>query len=268
MLNFRKIKFSHFIFGAISVLSVACTNNESVLDEAPNGDEQILKNNPDLELFDLCYTKHGGDKFNKANYQFEFRGNIYSFQNNGQDYIYEKRSKDSLGNTTIDRMSNNSSFNRIVNNVEIELTEDDKNKYESSLNSVIYFATLPHKLTDGSVNKEFTDVQMFANNKYNLMKVTFQQEGGGEDFDDEYMYWINSKTNEIDFFAYNYTVNGGGARFRSAFNKRVVDGILFQDYINYEAPKDVPLANLLKLYESDSLIKLSEILTENVVGLD
>jgi hypothetical protein len=41
-------------------------------------------------------------------------------------------------------------------------------------------------------------------------------------------------------------------RFRTAFNTRVIDGLTFQDYINYEAPIGTPLKDLPKLYEQEN----------------
>jgi hypothetical protein len=60
-------------------------------------------------------------------------------------------------------------------------------------------------------------------------------------------------------------VNDGGVRFRAAFNTRVIDGITFQDYINYEAPLETPLTDLPKLYVQGKLKEVSIIRTENVV---
>lgn len=61
----------------------------------------------------------------------------------------------------------------------------------------------------------------------------------------------------MDYFAYNYQVNEGGVRFRAAFNTRVVAGVTFQDYINYEAPIKTPLKDLPGLYEQGKLKEAS-----------
>ena len=66
---------------------------------------------------------------------------------------------------------------------------------------------------------------------------------------------------------YKRQVNGGGVRFRAAYNTRTVGGILFQDYVNYKAPVGTPLADLPVLYEKEELKKLSVIATESVVKL-
>ncbi|WP_298507582.1 DUF6503 family protein [uncultured Kordia sp.] len=208
---------------------------------------------------------HGGELYDQAHYQFVFRDKEYTFKNNGTVYTYiVKSAKD--GNTTLDIL-NNGTFSRQVNNKPVTLSEKKKNSAIGALNSVIYFATLPHKLNDAAVNKKFVEETMIKGQKYDVLKVTFNEEGGGEDHDDEYHYWINQNTKKIDYLAYNYQVNGGGVRFRSAYNTRVVDGITFQDYINYKAEVGTPLKDLPALYEKGSLKELSRIETEKVINL-
>jgi hypothetical protein len=208
---------------------------------------------------------HGGELYDQANYEFVFRDKKYSFKNNGSDYTYTVEStKD--GSTTRDVLENGN-FSRKVNNQSVTLSDKKRNSATGAVNSVIYFATLPHKLNDAAVNKKFVEETTIKGKKYDVLKVTFNEEGGGEDHEDEYHYWINQDTKKIDYLAYNYQVNGGGVRFRSAYNVRVVDGITFQDYINYKAEVGTPLKELPALYEKGSLKELSRIETEKVINL-
>ena len=75
-------------------------------------------------------------------------------------------------------------------------------------------------------------------------------------------------TFEIDYLAYNYVTDGGGVRFRSAINKRRVNGLLVQDYINY-APLDkkMPLPDLIAEFEKDALIERSRIVNSDITLL-
>lgn len=52
----------------------------------------------------------------------------------------------------------------------------------------------------------------------------------------------------MDFLAYEYNVNGGGVLFREAFNSRMIEGMRFQDYINYGALVGTLLDSLLVCY--------------------
>jgi len=147
------------------------------------------------------------------------------------------------------------------------LTIKEANAISGGLNSVIYFATLPHKLNDKAANVAYIGQKKVKNVLYEVIEVTFDKEGGGKDYDDEFYYWINNETNLIDYLAYNYQVGTGGVRFRSAYNKRNIAGITFQDYINYKAPLGTPLSELPSLYERDKLIELSRIETENITKI-
>ena len=207
---------------------------------------------------------HGGDLYKKADYSFIFRDKKYRFKNDGSSYEYS--SEVQKGDSLIKDVMINNDFKRYINTKQQALSAENAGKYGESLNSVIYFATLPYKLQDASVNKKFIEETTIKDKKYDVIKVTFGQDGGGKDFDDEFHYWINKQTHKIDYLAYSYLTNDGGIRFRAAFNTRVVDGITFQDYINYEAPLETALIKLPKLFEERKLKELSQIITENVVN--
>ncbi|SEA17132.1 hypothetical protein SAMN05443667_102200 [Flavobacterium gillisiae] len=207
---------------------------------------------------------HGGKLYNDADYSFEFRGKKYRFQNGEAAYTYS--SEIQKGDSLIKDVMTSDKFERTINSELQSLSAADAGKYGESLNSVIYFATLPHKLQDASVNKKYVEETTIKGKKYDVIEVTFGQDGGGKDFDDQYQYWINKETHLMDYFAYNYQVNDGGVRFRAAFNTRVVADVTFQDYINYEAPVKTPLKDLPALYEQGKLKEASKILTENIVS--
>jgi hypothetical protein len=212
----------------------------------------------------LAIEAHGGDLYTNADFSFVFRDKKYRFKNDGSNYEYSSTIQ--KGDSLIKDVMINSDFTRYINTQKQNLTAEDSGKYGESLNSVIYFATLPYKLNDASVHKKYIEQTTIKGKQYDVIQVTFGQDGGGKDFDDQYHYWINKETHKIDYLAYNYQVNDGGVRFRVAFNTRVVAGITFQDYINYEAPVKTPLKDLPALYEQGKLKEASKILTENVVS--
>lgn len=226
------------------------------------GPQEVKENHPpelsdSEELIKRAVEAHGGGLYDKANYQFTFREKVYTFENNGSEYRYTSEYQTDAGWQK--DVLENGNFKRMLGDVELNLTTKDLNSYRESLNSVIYFATIPHKLTDASVNSKLEGETTINGKEYHQVLVTFSEDGGGQDFEDEYYYWINSENNRVDYFAYNYQVNGGGVRFREAYNTRDVDGVLFQDYINYSARAGTPLKTLSDLFQKDSLIELSRI---------
>jgi hypothetical protein len=252
---------------SLSIILVACSNNINNNNVDKIKDVELFKN--ELKTHPLILQSieaHGGSRYDSAHYQFVFREITYRFQNLGENYIYEREGV--IKGDTIHDLLKKGEFKRIKNGVEVSLSKEDAAKYGESVNSVIYFATLPHKLKDAAVIATELPKTEILNQSYQVLKVTFKQEGGGTDFDDEYFYWINSETKEVDFLAYNYQVNGGGVRFRSAYNKRRIGGILFQDYVNYKAPVETPLTKLPSLLEANKLIELSRIESEDIYVID
>ena len=122
-------------------------------------------------------------------------------------------------------------------------------------------------MQDKAVKKSYQGTTTIKGKTYEILEIRFEQEGGGRDHDDVFHYWINQESNVIDYLAYNYQVNGGGVRLRSAYNSRNIGGIIFQDYVNYKADIGTPLGDLPKLLEQGKLKELSRIETENVVQL-
>jgi uncharacterized protein YcfL len=245
----------------ISVFLAACSSRaenevqtEEVASKEDSKAEQIIQNS---------IPAHGGELYEKANYRFAFRGSSYRFNNDKAFFKYEYKGLDKQGDSIHTLLSQNN-VQVWKNNELLELDEKEQLIYSDNLNSVIYFATLPHKLGDQSVNKFYEGTTTIKDKSYEVIKVTFDQEGGGTDFDDEYYYWVNAETMIMDYLAYNYHTNGGGVRFRVAYNPRKVGGIHFQDYINYKAEVGTPLAELPALLESGELEELSRIETENI----
>lgn len=247
--NFLLVLLISFLFSACS-----STNTTNSISTKRSQADRILQKTVEA---------HGGAKYQTAHYSFTFRDKSYTFKNNKNQFRYSVTSKKN-GKEIVDILDNEN-INRTINGMEIELSEKEKSRYSNSLNSVIYFATIPYKLQDKAVKKSYQGTTVIKGTTYEILEIRFEQEGGGRDHDDVFHYWINSKTNIIDYLAYNYQVSGGGVRFRSAYNSRNVDGIIFQDYVNYKAEVGTPLGDLPKLFEQGVLKELSKIETEDVV---
>ncbi len=160
----------------------------------------------------------------------------------------------------------NDDFQRSIDGNLVEVPDTMAVKYGNSINSVFYFALLPYGLNDAAVNKSYLGDVEIKGQSYHKIKVTFDQEGGGTDFQDVFIYWFNNETSHPDYLAYQYETNGGGMRFRQAYNERIVNGIRFVDYINYK-PKvkgSVQLNAIDKAYTSDQLKELSRIELDDV----
>jgi hypothetical protein len=219
------------------------------------------------EVIDQAIIAHGQHLFENATLSFLFRDKQYSARRSDAEYIYTRSFKN--GSALIeDTLINSTDFSRKKNDVSIEIEKEWAEKYSRSINSVLYFFQLPYLLNDLAVKKIDQGIKQIKGENYYQIKVSFQIENGGEDFEDEYLYWIDVNTFEIDYLAYNYITDGGGVRFRSAINKRRVNGLLVQDYINY-APlnKKIPLSSLITEFEKGALIERSRIINSDITLL-
>ncbi|SIQ10566.1 DUF6503 family protein [Maribacter ulvicola] len=255
------------VFGFFFITIIGC-KDLGKNDKAKNEEEQSSLEVPVESaetIVQNAIKAHGGNAYGTANYEFVFRDKIYMF-NNGNGYAYRVNFKDSLGNRIEDNLKNGT-FHRKVNEELVELSKKDIAIHSNALNSVIYFATLPHKLNDTAVQKERIGETVIKGEEYDVVRITFGKEGGGTDHDDVFMYWINKKSHYVNYLAYSYSVNDGGVRFRSAYNPRTIDGIRFQDYINWKAPVGTALKDLPAMFQKNELKELSRIETEKVRNL-
>lgn len=250
-------------FLVLTLLFTACSDASSPdASIADNAAPEVAHVTTAEAVLARVLTAHGGERYATAAYRFTFREMDYTFTNNEGNYVYT-RTQQQDDKTIVDVLNGNS-LSRTMDGDTVALDAKKRAAYSNSVNSVIYFATLPHKLQDPAVKLAYAGEQMVKGQTYDLLRVHFDEEGGGEDHDDNFVYWINRDTDRIDYLAYDYRTDGGGVRFRSAYNPRLVDGILFQDYVNYKAPIGTKLEDLAGMHERDELEELSRIETEDV----
>ncbi len=207
---------------------------------------------------------HGGEKYFNAKISFDFRDKHYNIFKSQTDYEYSREFTDSTGQ--VKDVLNNSGFIRTVNGVQIDtLTEERIGAFSRSVNSVAYFAFLPYGLNDPAAIKTYEGITEIKGENYHKIKVTFTEEGGGDDFDDIFLYWIGVDDFYVDYLAYSYHTDGGGVRFREVSDVIEVGDLRFQNYLNLKpADETTPVDKMQELYISRELELLSEINLENI----
>ena len=185
------------------------------------------------EIVDKSILASGGESYKVKDVFYKFRDYQYASEwNNGVRVLKRIKVTDS---TKVVDVRSSRRFERFVNDSLVSLTDSIANLYSNSVNSVHYFVYLPYGLNDPAVNKELLGEVTLKDKEYYKVKVTFDQQGGGKDYEDIYLYWFNKETFKPDYLAYRFYVDGGGIRFRAAYNERYLGGIRFVDYENYEA---------------------------------
>jgi len=216
------------------------------------------------EIVDKAIEVSGGKLYKKSTFSFDFRDKSYVLT---KDTSTNKRlmirmfSSDS--SQIVDTKGPNY-FIRTINEEKVEIPDSLAHKYANSINSVHYFAYLPYGLNDAAVKKKFISKTKIKGKDYYLIQVTFAEENGGDDFDDVYLYWFNKETFKPDFLAYEFHVDGGGMRFREAFNERYINGIRFVDYKNYKPGEPISIFDIGAHFEANKLEFLSEIALTNI----
>ena len=216
----------------------------------------------DRWVFDSI-EQSGGDLYDHMQLTFKFRDHNYEARRDQGLFEYVRIKEDSNGITR--DVLNNDGFYREINGERVDLADTMAAKYARSVNSVIYFALLPDGLDDEAVNRQDIGDEVINGINYHRVRVTFDQQGGGEDFEDVFIYWFNEQTGFFDYMAYLYHTDGGGIRFREAYNPRFVSGIRFMDFNNYKPADTLELKNIGQSFLNGELEKLSVIETENII---
>lgn len=207
----------------------------------------------------------GGKQIDNSEISFDFRDKHFKAIRDQGKFQLERQFKDSL--VEIRDVLDNSGFARYEEGQKIKVVDSMIPKYSGSVNSVHYFSILPYGLDGKAVHKTYLDSVDIAGEQYHKIKVTFSEDGGGEDFEDEYIYWINSQTYTVDYLAYSYKEEDGspGYRFRKAYNPRKINGVRFVDYENYKPmARNVELKKLDQMFMADQLELVSKIDLKNI----
>lgn len=226
--------------------------------------EEVEKKLSAQEIIDKSIEICGGALYSKSNITFRFRDKLYelSVQDSGRIL---KRIIDTGRVKYVDIMAP-SGFTRLINDSLAKLPDSLIDRYANAVNSVHYFAYLPFGLNDPAVNKTLLGEVIIKNKDYYKIKVLFDKEGGGDDYEDTYIYWFNKNTFKPDYLAYEFHVNDGGMRFREAYNERYINGIRFVDYYNYEPMDSVAITIGMtdSLFINKKLKLLSKIELEDI----
>lgn len=228
-----------------------------------SGQQPAVNNQRSLDssqlIVDLAIAAHGGERYANSLIEFDFRDRHFKVTRRGGSYAYERSGVDNLGRAVKDVLTN-VGFHHEINGQHSFLSPADSIKYVNDLNSVVYFALLPYYLNDRAVQKQYLGKTTVKGEPYYKIRVSFQPDGGGKDHEDLYTYWIHAKKYTMDYLAYAFQVDGGGARFRQAYNARNINGIRFADYANFKPKTDSrDVAGFDRLFENGGLTEVSKV---------
>ena len=215
------------------------------------------------QIIDKTILCSGADKVANSQIKFQFRDKKYAAIRENGDFRLERTFN--KGTSLIKDVISNNGFKRFIDDIPFTVADSMVVKYQNSVNSVHYFSVLPFGLNDKAVQKKVLPSASINGIAYYKIEISFSEDGGGEDFEDVFVYWIGKDDFLIDYLAYSFHTNGGGKRFRVLKEQCNKNGIRFVDYHNYKPLKaDIALIDLDVSFEKKQLKKVSEIVLEAI----
>ena len=244
---------------ALLVLFAGCTAEPPA---APQGDADALA------TLAAARAAHGSDALEGKTASFTFRGTPYTAWHRGGQFRYTRVLDE--GGRRIEETITNDGASRTVDGEEAALTPDVAQALYESINSVVYFALLPHALDAPALRARTLAPDTVGGDPYRRVEVTFAQEGGGADWEDRYVYWVGAD-DVIDYLAYSYAPTPGdtsrtetGSRFRETIGVAEAGGVRFQDYRNLTADSiGTAIERYGELYDAGETFEVSEVRTES-----
>ncbi len=219
-------------------------------------------------VVDSARAAHGASVLDRAVVTFTFRGDTYRVRQDDGRYHYRRTSTDSLGRTVVEGLTNEGVY-RVVEDDTVSLSASERDAVETTVNSVTYFALLPEPLGDPAVQPTYSGRDTIDGVPYHRVRVTFQREGGGKDWQDVFMYWFRTDTHAMDYLAYAFGQEPDeepGTRFREAYNVRRINDVRMADYHNYtvDTLSAAQMAQYPDLWARDALQLVSRVELDSV----
>ncbi len=212
--------------------------------EQSGGPEQVVAD---------AIERHGGDIFDRVHMAWDFRGVPFEVLQEDGRFRFQRTVTDSLGQATVEVMENEGSWVE-EDGARVDLDPRQRARLETAVNSVVYFGFLPFRLDDPPVRHRDLGTAELDGESYRKIEVTFEQEGGGSDWEDRFIYWFHAEDHTLDYLAYREAADVETTRFRRAVNRREVGGLVVQDYENYTGDPDVgDVAEYDRLFEAGDL---------------
>jgi hypothetical protein len=187
-------------------------------------------------VIDSARVAHGAPVLDRATVTFKFRGDDYHIHQDEGRFHYRRTYTDSLDRSVTAGLTQDGVY-RVVEGDTVSLSASERASVKTAVNSVTYFTLLPEPLDEPAVQPTYSGRDTIDGVPYHRIKVTFRQDGGGDDWQDVFVYWFHADTYAMDFLAYAYGLGPDeedvGTRFREAYNVRRVNGVRMADYFNY-----------------------------------
>jgi hypothetical protein len=213
-------------------------------------------------LLQSTLRAHGSERLAESGWQFTFRGDRFRMARGGGSFVYERRPQSGGPVLRLD----NRGLTAWAGDRPVDLAAPDAAR--RGLNSVVYFASLPLGLKDPAVRLRRLPPRTIEGRPLPELEVRFAAEGGGEDHEDVFRYWIDPDSGLLRYLAYRFERGGGGVRFRRAVSTVEVGPVVFTQWKNYGIDDpSIPLDEVVHRWAQGRLPWISDIVLEDVQRL-
>lgn len=235
------------------VFSFSCAQKETTT--KPNTSTTSKK------LFNEILNAHGVNKFESSKVSFQIDDTQFThIIDDGRSKITQVRTKE---NKIHKAQYYGGSIQYYIDNELQDDTYYPRAMLERSLYGFVFTNTIPFSLRTNDVRlKSLNDVTIRKEEHY-VLEVTFTEIES--DNPDRFLLYINKKNNHISYIALKHKLTSNIPQFRRLTNPRVINGILFQDYIIFTPENTtLPLDQLQQYYENADLKVVRNIDLNNI----
>lgn len=248
------------IVASVAFVAGACTSATEPWTDPSEREGASVEAGEGEALVAAVIAAHGADRLGDASVDFAFRGTPYRMTRREGRFRYERWPRPGQH-----EVLTNDGFVVRVDGEPAKLSRGAAASKRRSLNSVVYFASLPYPLADPAVRPEAAGRQAIGDARFEALEVRFAAEDGGDDHEDGFRYWVDPETRQIAFMAYRFERGDGGVRFRVRTGASTVGGVTFLDWSNHgRADPEVPLERLPDLWMQGKLPALSTVALDDI----
>lgn len=197
------------------------------------------------ELLENAVKAHGEQLYTGATVRFMMNENDFDLKRDGYNYRYEmSRQTDTATHTAV---TYNGGFEFLIDGELVSQGSRMEVIIRNRLSAVAYDFYLPFELLANDAIHRYLGTEIVRGKEYHKVEVTFKQIDIEVPDNRIIMFWIDVKTNEIDFIAKQDGGRETRKQFMAAANKRRQNGLLISDFETYRTKnlnKDVAIDSL------------------------
>jgi hypothetical protein len=186
-----------------------------------------------LDIVDQSIAFHGGAKYARSSTELKMcsKSGCYELRSRILGGLFDLEVQGPAGQHQRRARITNNEVELWVDGKAVGVSKTDELRIRSWVMARIYFVFLPFRLNDPSTVKQDLGSETWHGRTLRKVKISFVA-GSSPGADDEFLYWFDPQSGRLEQFAYSFSGNPGGLRFRRGFNYRRVGDILFFDQEN------------------------------------